>query len=399
MYSYTSEELQVLSDLINGQVILGTPEYDHALSVYVTNSPPLDEQQIIRFNQLLSGNSEKPHAAFYDFAADFAARGGTSSVSDSIAWLRGAAGVNRGDSIASDFIRDYTSAQVEARTGQDVSDATLQSASNAIALEVFATINISGELPEISIIGENDALTAMAGLEDAGLASNPAIWSGNILFPGLGDSSFFHANIIETPGDTYDLVTAAYSVSQAGYGAFLGAGLSSVWTLFSNGGSAVGTASAAATFINEAYGSEGTLLPLAFMATANIVVGQETNSDTLGGINTSDLIHGGGGNDIITGSGGSDIIDGGNDFDTIDYSTYAASAGIHFYLYSDDNAAANFVGTAIQNVSSGAQYIDVLFNIESIVGSDHADTFHVRDDFSNGMLIIGAGNGANDTGE
>ena len=194
MYTFSQDEFDVLKDAINGVLSSGSSEYQSALQVYIDAYPGYDAFAEINFRGIIDQNTGKPHALFYDLAAEFASFGGSAEDSNVIAWLNGAAGVNRGDTVASDFIRNYTAAQVAVRTGEVIGSDVLQNASNDIADAVFDEIRFSGSgrtLPNINTIGENDVDATIARLG----SGNPAIWSGNILFPGLGDSSFFYANM------------------------------------------------------------------------------------------------------------------------------------------------------------------------------------------------------------
>ena len=110
-------------------------------------------------------------------------------------------------------IRDssYTYAQLFLRTGNEIEDISnvLQNASNAIANAVYGDIessreNIDGEvyytLPTAHQIGEKDAAETLEQL--AMFSSAPGVWSGNPLFIGLGDSSFWQNTILGDSSDT-----------------------------------------------------------------------------------------------------------------------------------------------------------------------------------------------------
>lgn len=210
------------------------------MQVYLASSPLgiiNPEYATARFSRLVNIDQGRSHALFYDLAAEFAEFGGGADDANVITWLRGAAGVNRGTTTASDFIRAYTAAQIDARAGQSITPAQLQDASNSIATAVFNDIQSSNlELPSVHDIGEHDAQETIVSFSDDGLPNDRAIWSGNLLFPGLGDGSFFGDNFLEVDGDSYDLFVAAYATQTAGYLNFLGAGASSLFTIFSNAG-------------------------------------------------------------------------------------------------------------------------------------------------------------------
>lgn len=81
---------------------------------------------------------------------------------------------------------------------------------------------------------------------------------------------------------------------------------------------------AATTFLSDTYAFEGYSLARG-LGLGNVVVGRQTESDTLNGTEGVDFIHGGGRNDTIylsqSSSGvfgfSSDLIDGGTGFDTL----------------------------------------------------------------------------------
>src|SRR5688572_24036319 len=60
------------------------------------------------------------------------------------AWFRGAEKVNREEGPFSDFIRSYTSAQLQLRTGETLTGSQLDQASNLIAQEVVSGIVTTG---------------------------------------------------------------------------------------------------------------------------------------------------------------------------------------------------------------------------------------------------------------
>jgi len=142
-----------------------------------------------------------------------------------VAWFGAAAQANRGEGGASDLIRAYTHAQLVLRTGDEISNisSVLQNASNEIARSVLADIRgseviVNGEkyytLPTLHEIGEKDAAATLGQLSD--FSSAPGIWSGNPLFIGLGDSSFWSGTILEDTSDTYDLIVSMRSLEYAG---------------------------------------------------------------------------------------------------------------------------------------------------------------------------------------
>jgi hypothetical protein len=116
-----------------------------------------------------------------------------------IAWFGAAAQTNRGIGGASDFIRSYTQAQLEIRSGDALPDvsSTLQTASDEIARAVRDDIILEATpingvdyyaLPNAHEIGGKDAIKTLESL--SGFSSSPGIWSGNPLYIGLGDGRF-----------------------------------------------------------------------------------------------------------------------------------------------------------------------------------------------------------------
>ena len=402
MYQFSAAELDALRAASLNQLVNGTPEYQAAIdAIAVTlghdpsvpgSVPPEGVLQII-----VEENSGKPWAAFYTLAAHFAEQGGTAADDNSIEWLRGAAGVNRGDTAAADFIRGYTAAQIDARSGQTITDAQLQFASDEIARDVLDDILTSGGvLPSISEIGQNDVGGTFAALAQFGLPTDIAIWSGNLLFPGLGDASFFVDNLLTTDGETYDLFTAAYATQEAGYLNFLLAGASSPFALFSNAGDINAATSAATVFLSNAYGTDGTSLAAA-LGLSDVVVGSNSANDDLtqeSDLTNNTFMHGGAGDDLLVGSLGTDLLDGGVGTDIASYEnlTNAQPFSLTAFLYNLPSTAAfsaeitgSGLGATIFNVEQLTLGLgdDVLVvneltstttSLQSISGGEHQET-------------------------
>lgn len=110
-------------------------------------------------------------------------------------------------------------------------------------------------------------------------------------------------------------------------------------------------------------------------------------NDTLLGGDGADSIFGGDGDDLIVGDPGNDQLDGGAGFDFVTYFSSAAAIIVNFGLTS---SAQSIDGTGT----------DTLVSIESIAGTDFADTFTVNQDFvdddGTGFTSIRGGAG-NDT--
>ena len=396
MYTFSSGELQVLSDAIGGAIVSGSAEYAAAEQIYLGASPlgtVNPEYVTAHFASIVLTNEGKPHALFYDLAAEFAEFNGTPTDENVIVWLHGAAGVNRGTTTASDFIRNYTAAQVFARSGQSMTSQQLQTASDDIAKAVFADIEAhNGNLPDINRIGEHDAQAVIDTLGSAGLPNDRALWSGNLLFPGLGDGTFFEANFLESEGDTYDLFTAAYATQRAGYLDFLGAGASSIFTLYSNKETINDVIFKATSFLGDAYGFEGYTMARG-LGLGSAIAGRANESDQLTGTAGIDFIHSGGGNDTIylSESSGtvigfsSDLIDGGAGTDTV--ALAAAGAGeqdapLTVVMRSGYDGS---VVTTTTNYSAdvylgtGTENSSYLFNVEEISLGSESDLLIIHD--------------------
>ncbi|WP_316014681.1 hypothetical protein [Roseobacter sp. HKCCA0434] len=181
--------------------------------MFVFSQDQLDAIEAASLNQ----DAEKPFADAYDLIYTYIKDTdvyGNSAPGNTIAWFSAARLTNRGEGPASDLIRTYTSSQVEIRTGQALSPALLDEASDAIASTVVADILATGALPSLEQIGEHDATKALEAL--AAFSDDPAIWSGNFLMVPLGVRSFFSQNILEDPTDSYDLMALIKSAAAAG---------------------------------------------------------------------------------------------------------------------------------------------------------------------------------------
>lgn len=322
---------------------------------------------------------------------------GSTAPSNVIAWFGAAAQANRGIGGASDFIRDYTQAQLEIRTGGPVSniESILQNASNRIAAKVFDDISghqetINGQvyyiLPTAHQIGVNDATEAMSELE--GISSDIGIWSGNPLFLGLGDASFWNENIVNenNPGYTYDLFATLASFKSAGLSTFLNGGTADLLDLFWSQGQE-GRAAAAST-VSNAYTEGNAFLTSAYggyigsgiaqFLVREVVVGSDNEDAGLeeGSIFTDNtLIHAGAGDDFLIGSLGNDLLDGGagdNDFASFEALSSGTSLQFQVTLDSIDSTAQFSAEVSAENVQSG------LFNIEELHLGVNNDTLIVR---------------------
>ena len=189
-------------------------------------------------------------------------------------WFEGAADVNRGRGAFSDFIREYTSAQFQTRFGGDaLSQSELQGASNSIAIAVLADVLSSRSVPSAFDLGLNDASVVAATFFKA----DEAGWSGVPLFVALGESSFYRNNILERPGETYDLMVLVDSFFEAAGSTNIDGEGRRLWDtatdLVSVGavGSSFKAAAETLSFLKEAYGGFSGLLTLAEIANRSVL--------------------------------------------------------------------------------------------------------------------------------
>lgn len=140
-------------------------------------------------------------------------------------WFAGAAQVNAGQGIFSEFIRTFTNRQGELRYGEAFSDDEMQLASNQVAINAINNMRVDGwELPNLQTIAEADA----AGVGETLFYSDPndsastqnSAWSGTILFSMLGsdqtgkllggDNQFNTLNDLRDVLFAYDAFLTAY---------------------------------------------------------------------------------------------------------------------------------------------------------------------------------------------
>ncbi|MCA2598535.1 MAG: hypothetical protein IM526_26685, partial [Microcystis sp. M38BS1] len=252
----------------------------------------------------------------------------------SIEWLRGAADVNRGEGVFSDFIRDYTNHQHFLRYGRELTAQELQTLSDNIAENVIAEILNShnnpslADIPTLSVIGQNDA----KGVIDSKFDQDITAWSGVVLFPFLGNRTFLNEMLSDTNAtSTYRVIAALDSLTVAAGGVnplealqlfgqmvenYLSPGFGpSIPVVIDVAGDLTG-------FVSSAYGRDDYLSNFF----ANAVLGRVgIHADTLhlteGG--NIKLVHGGPGDDMIIAdalSGFGHIIDGGDGEDKLDLS-------------------------------------------------------------------------------
>ncbi|WP_299155128.1 calcium-binding protein, partial [uncultured Tateyamaria sp.] len=402
MYRFSAAEVDALVAASEGLLISGSAEYEATLELFTEYDPavPGSLPPDAVLGTLVAENADKPWATFYALAAKLAEQNGSAADSNTIAWLVGAAGVNRGDTAGSNFIRDYTAAQIDTRSGQAITDAQLQAASDRIAEDVLADIRDNGRLlPSISDIGERDVTGTFDALAEFGLPTDIAIWSGNLLFPGLGDASFFIDNLLTNAGETYDLFVAAYSTQTAGYGSLFSAGMSSPLALFANRAEISVAISAAFDFLSDAYGSDGSSLAVS-LGTSEVVVGSNSADDTLtadSNLTLSTFMHGGGGDDTLLGSLGYDILDGGVGTDSATFEQVADLVSSNLMVSIQDvSSAADF--SAIVSGNGPLPGVDInttIFNVEELILGSGDDRLVIEDLTSSTTSLQSVSGGSN----
>jgi hypothetical protein len=184
-----------------------------------------------------------------------------------LTWIRGAADVNGPTGPFADYIRNYTAAQYQMRSGQSIATNALQDSSNQIASNfafqflfginandtriprdgtgaidwtgvydiqsgtvLLPTISLSPAVPSLQTIGAIDAGAAASLVyrdqASSTVAPNYSPWAGTVLFTNLGDSSFFTSWILDLKSNTalegrkvesgtYDLISVAQATAQA----------------------------------------------------------------------------------------------------------------------------------------------------------------------------------------
>ena len=320
----------------------------------------------------------------------------------SIEWLRGAADVNRGEGVFSDFIRDYTNHQHFLRYGRELTAQELQTLSNNIAENVITEILNShnnpslADIPTLSVIGQNDA----KGVIDSKFDQDITAWSGVVLFPFLGDCTFLNEMLSDTNAtSTYRVIAALDSLTVAAGGVnplealqlfgqmvenYLSPGFGPSFPVV------IDVAGDLTGFVSSAYGRDDYLSNFF----ANAVLGRVGNhADTLhlteGG--NVKLVHGGPGDDMIIAdalSGFGHIIDGGDGEDKLDLSvatsdlevTSDADSYVHHRIlfdggiFSEDTVLVNtehlLLGSGDDNVTINQSIASSLQNLATGGGND-----------------------------
>jgi hypothetical protein len=160
------------------------------------------------FRQFTSAQAQQAYKLLFQWTSNAAGTAPASGMDLAVwTWIKGAKDINAGVGKFSVFIREYTAQQYKTRTGITLAAGKPQEASNAIATAVVQGIlSGNGLIPDLKNIGQYDANPSTRVI----LPNQPALWSGNLLFILLGDSSHFTNNLLKktTKPDTYDLLTA-----------------------------------------------------------------------------------------------------------------------------------------------------------------------------------------------
>ncbi|GAW35550.1 bifunctional hemolysin/adenylate cyclase precursor [Roseovarius sp. A-2] len=317
----------------------------------------------------IAGDPNPDWARFYSKIYDYTANldDQSNSANPNVReWFSVAAQANAGVGAPSNLIRDYTAAQVGIRTGGTVSSATLDDASDAIASSIWQAMSSNGDLPTFEDIRTEDAQNVVNVLQNDGHNVGFNVWSGNVLFVGLGDNEPLIDNLIPSSSNSsYDLFAAGQALGVAGLGSILGSGWGSALTLLSNTTSVLAANAATDDFLSRLYGNFApTVLGVAWSAK---VGRQDNSSDLLTGTNSQDVIHSGTGDDVIVGSLGFDLLDGGENFDFVDFGSY-----LNPYLLDLTNQAMGSYNGSVSysgsvfNAELLSDSVSHLFNIEAL---------------------------------
>ncbi len=349
------------------------------------------DEQIVELTAIFYNDTsepvERPSAAFYRAAADMAE--GQDGVEEAaITWMRAAADINEGIGTQSAFIRDYNSAQRNARYGAPVSHAEMDEISDNIAREVLDDIVEFKTFPSIIDIARHDAEPAALEL----FSGDPSGWAGNPLFLLLGYKEPFYNNILDE-GNPYDALAmikfTAESYQVPGENDFGSLGdFFSQWVTYEPGRRAFDEAIFDLwDYLENAYFDEFIDFVNLSLQTQSIFLGRIDDDDVLEGDEFQNVIHAGGGDDIILASEGGDIQDGGAGVDTVDYTDAEA---INFMLSSNEDTTVEFIGTASWPTNLfGVGFVDTLYNIEIIIGSSLNDVFKIAEDFDKDISLDG----------
>lgn len=289
-------------------------------------------------------------------------------------WFYAACNANGNHGAESQLIRDYTAAMVLIRSGETVSAEAMQNASDGIAISIFEAYLVSGTIPTLTEIAEVDKDKAVKALIDAGYDVGPEVWSGNMLFTGLGVLEPFQNNLLGT-GSPYDVLSAFQALQTVGLDIQAMSFYNSALTLWLNSGTINSAIEATNNFFTENYGVFGpaasdVLLPLG----SSVLVDQVGDHDSLLiGTDYDEVIHAQDGSDKINITSGYDLIDGGNGDDEVDATTSSAlyGSGMLWMFTGDSTQSLSGVYSLDQNnniLSDNNKGVTTsIFNTEKII--------------------------------
>jgi Ca2+-binding RTX toxin-like protein len=318
-----------------------------------------------------------------------------------VAWFGAASQANLGQGGASELIREYTRQQILLRTGTDIgtSGSLMQQASDAIAElvtgDIFRSqVVIDGvtyfQVPSAHRIGESDATAAMSELSSNGFPGDVSIWSGNPLYLGLGDATFWTENIINDATTTYDLFAAiqAMQVTLGGTvipswsnltdlaGLFFGQGTSGFNSAVQTTYSAMNNSG---DFLEAAYNFDfGGIINFWTSAVNTGTSDDDFALESEGALLTNFYVNGGTGDDLIIGSLGRDVIDGDIGDDAVSFenmsTNLANGGGLTVSLFEHDS---EIPFSATVRTSNTPNSITYLFSIEDIDLGVEGDTIEI----------------------
>lgn len=311
-------------------------------------------------------------------------------------WLKVAENVNRGLGTASDFIRKYTAAQFKLRYGFIASADDLSLASDRIAEAVITDIETGagdtsqiGKIPSLRRIGENDAEQSIRTLGQLFPSLGPvdiAIWSGNPLFIGLGDSYFLEKNILDRNEGAYDFVAMVAAIKEAlpdlsftTLKDFFVQALDALKIGFEDlAANALDAAMKVETFWFEQYGLNRAALEAALGAEGgSVFASPERTSDGRRLLQDIALVHTGTLDDKVTQEASSSIIDGGTGVDTVEFVT-SNSLVIDFEEVKSKQSYSGRVREGkFEPVFEISKIRASLFNFEKIILSKFSDTLAI----------------------
>jgi Ca2+-binding RTX toxin-like protein len=341
-----------------------------------------------------------------------------------LAWLQGAVGVNQDTSSPGMFIRAYTSAIYLDRYGtQQPTDAQLNFSSNEIAINLAkSVISNGGLLPTIEGLGAIDAgfgaaanLFNQASPDPSSGVYSP--WAGTLLFPFLGDSSFYQnwllnmdtvqgavtnpntnlptSETFKSIGGTYDLVASLEAFSQTTDSNPFSTVLSGLGKFVSDPASFISISlqlsAETQSFFQSVYGLTSNQVPGIGLGTPFAPFGGPVyqagaiGDDTAlivdnNGNGVFSVVNAGPGNDRIVVFEAAGLIDGGDGVNTADFTNLVGQSPLTFTLQSPDSPYFDYRVQVTPefvrhpNLGDGSVF---LYNIQNIFGDSAASSLHL----------------------